>query len=148
MKSNFSSMTFNCLTNPSPIVSLDLKEPIVTWWSFQFTNRKFMTKANISYYPLFIHKSNVIVLVNVASRWGSRYKSNYEESWLKGFFLTLSFVKGKQNFAIKLQNQHMHPYIFTSVWGEKPWTTNNTKSSKKTLHESHLVSCKEFCVKK
>jgi hypothetical protein len=115
MKPNFSSMTFNCLTNPSLIVSLVLKEPIVTWWSFQSTNRKFMTKAKISYYPLLIHRSNVIMLVNVASRWSYIYKSNYEESWLKGFFLTMSFEKGKQICPIKLQNQHMHPYILTSV---------------------------------
>jgi hypothetical protein len=49
MKPNFSSMTFNCLTDPSPIVSLAFKEPIITWWGFQSTNKKFKTKAKICY---------------------------------------------------------------------------------------------------
>jgi hypothetical protein len=60
----------------------------------------------------------------------------------------MSFEKGKQIWPTNPQNQHMHPYIFTNVQREKPLATNNTKSSKKTLHESHLVSCKEFCVQK
>ncbi len=75
-------------------------------WSSQPTNKKFMTKAKIFYYPLSIHKSNVIVLVNVASIWGYKCKSNYEESWLKGFFSTMSFEKekkfGQSNFKTNI----------------------------------------------
>ncbi len=36
-------------------------------------------------------------------------------SWLKVFFLTMSFEKEKQICRIKLQNPHMHPYILTSA---------------------------------
>jgi len=128
MKPNFSSMTFNCLTNPSPIVSLALKEPIVTWWTFQSTNRKFMTNAKISYYPLLIHKSNVIVLVNVGSRWGYRCKSNYEQSWLEGYFFNNVLWEGKTN----LPNQASKP-TYASIH------SHECLKGKTLSHEQHQV---------
>jgi hypothetical protein len=60
MQPNFSSMAFNSLANPCPIISLASKRPIITSWNFQSTNIKCVTGTKVSCCPLLIHKSNNI----------------------------------------------------------------------------------------
>jgi hypothetical protein len=72
---NFFKHGLQLLYQPCPIESLASKWPFVTCWSFQFIDKKFMTRTKVLYYPLFIHKSNVIVIVGVTLNWGCTSKS-------------------------------------------------------------------------
>lgn len=136
MRPNFSNMASNCFANPMPIMSLASKRPIVTWWGFQSTNRKFMIREKLSCWLLLIHKSKVIMTIGVTSSWGWTYKSTQCNHRWKFLFQQCP-LRWENKFWIQFQCQPPHPNIFTCVQGKKtPLAMSKTKSFKNSCWTS------------
>jgi len=127
---NFSSMVFNCLANSSLVVSLASKRPIVTWCGFQFAKRKFITRAKVYYYPLFIHKSNVVIIIGVALNKGETCKFKQCVTMFGRILVDNVFWEGKTTLgSIFKANFYIHKFSHV-LKGKNPLAINNIESSK------------------
>jgi hypothetical protein len=71
MKQFKQSPQLPCQLVPNNVISL--KKPIVTWQGFQIVLIKLMM-SKLSCCLVIIHKSNIVTIVSVASRWGCTCK--------------------------------------------------------------------------
>jgi hypothetical protein len=114
-------MVSNSLTNPCLVVSLSIKRPIVTWKDFQFMVRKLMSRPKISCRLLHIHKSNLIIVLGVESRWNGTKKF---EQWIitnGKIYLDNVLGEGKTNLGLTF-NANLTIHKGKNL---KMWTTPN-----------------------
>jgi len=118
---NLSSKTFICFINLAPIVSLASKRPTHTWRGSHCGGKKLIRRAKVSHAHLFIHKSNVVVVVGVTSKNGVTYSSKHFSTIIKRISSFITFKKGKQLLDLVVTQGITSKDFHNCLKEKKPW---------------------------